>query len=100
MKKTLKIILLFLVTAMFLGGCNMQNKFLYFPEPMWPTAQMLEYEKLKLWQATADDFIRLCASQSHTTGNPYMIKFADGNIIPAEIFLRQKLKEYSSSTKK
>lgn len=38
---------------------------------------------------TADDFIRLCASQSHTTGKPYMIKFADGNIIPAEIFLRQ-----------
>jgi len=52
---------LFLITAMFLGGCDMQNKFLYFPEPQWPTAQALEYENMKLWQATADDYQGLVA---------------------------------------
>jgi uncharacterized protein len=57
-KQTLKIILLFLVTAMFLGGCNMmQNKFLYFPSAEWPSAQMLTAENVKLWQAT-DSYYR------------------------------------------
>lgn len=56
MKQNLKIIPLFLITAMFLGGCDMQNRFLYFPDGTWPTQQALQYEKMKLWRATADDY--------------------------------------------
>ena len=63
MKQKLKIILLFLIMAMFLGGCNMQNRFLYFPEPEWPTARTLEYENMKLWQATAADYQGLIAAR-------------------------------------
>lgn len=40
----------------------MQNRFLYFPEPQWPTEQMLKYENLKLWQSQADDYQGLVAA--------------------------------------
>lgn len=45
---------------------------------------------------TADDFIRLCASKSFTTGKSYMIKFPGGKTVPSEKFLRDKLKDYNS----
>jgi len=59
-----------------------------------------EHLRLKLKKAgdrvqTADDFIRLCASKSFTTGKPYMIKSSDGKTIPSEIYMREKLKEYN-----
>jgi len=44
--------------------------------------------------ATAEDFIRLCASVSSVSGLPYQIKFADGLTITSEAFLRQKLAEF------
>lgn len=44
---------------------------------------------------SADDFIRLCASKSYITGQPYLIKFPDGKTISAEKYLRDKLKEYN-----
>jgi hypothetical protein len=44
--------------------------------------------------ATAEDFIRLCASVSSVSGSPYQIRFADGFMITSEAFLRQKLAEY------
>jgi uncharacterized protein len=56
MKQTLKIILLFLFAPMAFGGCNMQNKFLYFPSSELPTTQMLAAQNLKLWPATASDY--------------------------------------------
>ena len=40
----------------------MQNRFLYFPEPQWPTEQMLAHENMKLWQATASDYQGLIAA--------------------------------------
>jgi hypothetical protein len=43
---------------------------------------------------TADDFIRLCASVSSVTGKPYQIRFADGEVISSESYLRQKLAEF------
>jgi Family of unknown function (DUF5329) len=43
---------------------------------------------------TADDFIRLCASQSYLTGRPYMIRLSNGKTIKSEEFFREKLKEY------
>jgi len=66
--------------------------------------QAAEHLRMKLQKVgshvqTADDFIKLCASQSYMTGKPYMIKFSDGKTIRAEEFFRNKLKEYSSTVK-
>lgn len=44
--------------------------------------------------ATADDFIRLCASVSSVSGTPYHIRFADGRVVSSEAYLRQKLAEF------
>jgi len=41
---------------------------------------------------TADDFIRLCASKSYTSGKPYLIRLSDGKTIKAEKYFRDKLK--------
>jgi Family of unknown function (DUF5329) len=49
---------------------------------------------------SADDFIRYCASASSVSGKPYLIRYADGREVAAEIFLRQKLKEYESLPKR
>jgi len=46
---------------------------------------------------TAEDFIRACASQSSISGKPYEIRFADGTVLPAADFLRQKLLEFDAS---
>ena len=48
---------------------------------------------------TADDFIRLCASQSYISGKPYMIRLSDGKTIKSEEYFREKLKEYNSTVK-
>jgi hypothetical protein len=48
---------------------------------------------------TADDFIRLCASQSSISGKPYMIRLSDGKTIKSEEYFRKKLKEYYSTIK-
>lgn len=75
MKPTLKIILLFICTAIFFGGCDMQNRFLYFPEPQWPNAQALEYENMKLWQATKDDYQGLIAAHDVSAPNGTIVLF-------------------------
>lgn len=49
-------ITIFLVTAMLLGGCNMQDKFLYFPGGERPSMKMLTAENMKLWQASDSDY--------------------------------------------
>jgi len=53
----------------------MQNRFLYFPEPVWPSAQALEYEKMKLWQATANDYQGLIAAQEAPVPNGTIVLF-------------------------
>ena len=75
MKQTLKIILLFLIAAMFLGGCNMQNRFLYFPSAERPSARALEYENMKLWQATAADYQGLIAASDAPAPNGTIVLF-------------------------
>ena len=47
--------------------------------------------------ASAEDFIRLCASHSSVSGKPYEIVFDDGRRITSEAFLRAKLKALQSS---
>ena len=53
----------------------MQNRFLYFPEPVWPTESGLEYEKMKLWQATADDYQGLIAAVNAPAPNGTIVLF-------------------------
>lgn len=48
--------------------------------------------------ATAEDFIRLCASASSVSGVPYQIRFADGRTVTSESFLRLKLAEFESGS--
>ena len=54
--------LLAVIVIFFLGGCNMQNRFLYFPNDEWPTERMLASEHLALWQATGSDYRGLIAA--------------------------------------
>ena len=66
--------------------------------------QAAEHLRLKLKKAgakvqTADDFIRLCASQSYMTGKPYMIRLSEGKIIRSEEYFREQLKKYCSTVK-
>ena len=63
-----------------------------------------EHLRMKLQKAggkvqTADDFIRLCASKSIISGQPYMIRSSDGKTINSEQYFREKLKEYDSTAK-
>ena len=53
----------------------MQNRFLYFPEPQWPTEQMLENENMKLWQATAEDYQGLIAASDAPAPNGTIVLF-------------------------
>ena len=45
---------------------------------------------------TAEDFIALCASKSSMSGEPYLIRFADGTTVKAEVFFSGKLKELAA----
>jgi hypothetical protein len=48
---------------------------------------------------TAEDFIRLCASKSSISGEPYRIRFPDGSTLESEVFFRKRLKEFSEKTR-
>lgn len=75
MKNKLKIILLFLVTAILLEGCNMQNKFLYFPSSELPSERMLAAQNLKLWLATASDYRGLIVDSDAPAPNGTIVLF-------------------------
>lgn len=53
----------------------MQNRFLYFPEPQWPTEQMLAYENMKLWQTTDSDYQGLIAAHGTPAPNGTIVLF-------------------------
>jgi hypothetical protein len=40
---------------------------------------------------TAQDFIKFCASRSSMTGEPYLIRFADGTTVRSEVFFKNRL---------
>ncbi len=75
MKQSFKIILLSLIIAMLLEGCNMQNRLLYFPSAEKPSARMLEYENVKLWQATSADYQGLIATSDAPARNGTIVLF-------------------------
>jgi hypothetical protein len=63
-----------------------------------------EHLRMKLQKAgrkvqTADDFIKLCASKSVVSGQPYLIRLSDGKTIKSEQYFREKLREFDLSTK-
>jgi uncharacterized protein len=67
--------LLFLIAIMLLGGCNMQNRFLYFPSAVWPSAKILARENLKLWQAAPADYRGLITGSDTPAPNGTIVLF-------------------------
>ena len=47
--------------------------------------------------ATAEEFIRYCATQSSTSGKPYEIRLPDGTVVTSAAFLQGKLAEFDRS---
>jgi hypothetical protein len=47
---------------------------------------------------TADDFIRLCASKSSMSGEPYRIQFSNGITMEAGVFFRNRLKMFRETS--
>lgn len=41
---------------------------------------------------TAEDFIKFCASRSSMSGEPYLIRFADGTTVRSEMFFKNRLR--------
>lgn len=64
-----------MILILLLGGCNMQNKFLYFPNDEWPSASMLASENLALWQATGADYRGIISAESKAAPNGTIILF-------------------------
>jgi uncharacterized protein len=67
--------LLFIAAALLLEGCNMQNKFLYFPSSELPSARVLAGEKMKLWQKTSADYQGLIADPEPPAPNGTIVIF-------------------------
>lgn len=68
-------------------------------------AQARRHMELKLSRSggrvrTADQFIRYIASRSSITGRPYLVRFPDGREQPAEVWLRQQLREIERGARK
>ena len=51
----------------------------------------LKWDRQKDQVVTAEDFIRLCATQSSVSGQPYLIRFRDGREEEAAIVLTRRL---------
>jgi hypothetical protein len=61
--------------------------------------QAADHLRLKLKRAgkrceAVDDFIKYCASASSMTRKPYGIRFANGEQVTTETYLREKLAEF------
>ena len=58
-----------------MGGCSMQNRFLYFPSAERPSVRILEREGVKLWQETAGDYQGLVAAGKAPAPNGTIVLF-------------------------
>jgi hypothetical protein len=70
---------------------------------MYDAGRAADHLRLKLKKAgdrvkTAEDFIRLCASKSSLSGEPYRIRFSDGTTVETEVFFHTSLKAFSEKT--
>jgi len=60
---------------MALGGCKMQNRFLYFPNDDKPTPRRLRDAGLQFWQASGSDYRGLTAAREVAAPHGTMILF-------------------------
>jgi len=65
----------FLILMIFLGGCNMQNRFLYFPNDDRPTTHMLAAENMAFWPTEASDYRGLIAAGGNPAPNGTIVLF-------------------------
>ena len=54
---------LLLIMVMTLFGCDIQNTFIYFPDPVRPSERLLDAKGLKFWQRSGDDYRGLIGSE-------------------------------------
>lgn len=52
-----------------------------------------KYEHFKAQIKTPDDFIRLAATKSLLTGQPYLIRTKEGNEMPLNVWLKNELRQ-------
>ena len=69
------VLIIILIAVISLGGCNMQNRFLYFPDATWPTKQALANENMNFWQATGDDYQGLVSAIDAPAPNGTIVLF-------------------------
>ena len=93
MRKILKIFL-FLISLMFLGGCNMQNKFLYFPSSEIPSERMLASANMKFWPQTAEGYRGLTSATDTPAPNGTIVLFHGngGTAFDREFYLEPLMK--------
>jgi hypothetical protein len=94
MKETLKIILISFLVPMFFGGCNMQNRFLYFPSAEVPSEQMLNSENMEFWQETDKDYRGLTYAADAPAPNGTIVLFHGngGTAFDREFYLEPLMK--------
>jgi uncharacterized protein len=63
------------VLVLFLGGCNMQNRFLYFPSAEWPAPQLLAAENMMLWKENNGDYRGLITRNEKAAPNGTIVVF-------------------------
>ena len=64
---------LVIAATLIMGGCDMQNKFLYFPSPEKPSEEYLRAENVRFWQSSSNDYRGLMAEPD--------LKASDGTIV-------------------
>jgi hypothetical protein len=60
---------------------------------LWRTSA-LKYEHFKAQIKTPEDFIRLAATKSLLTGQPYLVRTRDGKEMPLNTWLTDALREH------
>lgn len=78
---------------------NLENAQFIRNGKAYEAKQAADHLRLKLRRAgkrceAVDDFIRYCASASSMTRKPYEIRFANGEQVTTEKFLRDKLAQF------
>jgi len=68
-----KIVFILMMATMAFFGCDIQNSFIYFPDPVRPQEQLLASEGLKFWLPSRGDYRGLIAAKE--------VKAAKGTII-------------------
>jgi len=66
---------LLLIMILVLGGCDMQNRFLYFPNDDRPTAAMLASENMSFWRPEGQDYRGLISTGNETAPSGTIVLF-------------------------